>query len=193
MSKRVFQEAMELLQSGRGGEAETMLLKEAAAIRARYGDHSHEHAMALFDVANLLMAADDLDRAIEFVRSAAEIEPNPDNEAGCQDQLTYFRNLGEMLEYANRLDEAEEVLREGLRRRLAYYGREHAGYGFGLESLADLLWKKGEIDEAMELAREAVDNLWNQENPQVFSALALRGFIHVAAKLDGNQIGRAHV
>jgi hypothetical protein len=38
--------------------------------------------------------------------------------------------------------EAEKELRRGLTERLAFYGREYAGYAYGLEPMADLLRRR---------------------------------------------------
>ena len=59
----------------------------------------------------------------------------------------------------------------------AFYGREHAGYAYGLEPLADLLRQRGKVRDARPLAEEAVANLWRNGHAKLPSVLALRAAI----------------
>ncbi|WP_164842376.1 tetratricopeptide repeat protein [Actinoplanes solisilvae] len=141
---------------------------------------SPQWASAQCDRGNEHLEAGRVDRAIECFRQAASVPPR-DHETR-KDQLTYRLNLGLALRMAGRLDEAERELRLGLAERLDFYGREHAGYAFGLEPLADLLRRRGQLEEARRLADEAVTNLRANGHERVASALALRAAIVHAAE-----------
>ncbi|NES28450.1 tetratricopeptide repeat protein [Micromonospora terminaliae] len=167
--------AFALLREGRMGDAENLMTREVQATADRHGPGSPEWASAQCDLGNVLLNADQLDRAAECFRRAAAVPPR-DHESR-KDQLTYRLNLGLALRMAGRLDEAETELRQGVQERLAFYGREHAGYAFGLEPLADLLRQRGDLAGAREVVEEAVANLWRNGHERVASALALRAAI----------------
>ncbi|MET8907374.1 tetratricopeptide repeat protein [Micromonospora sp. NPDC004551] len=167
--------AFALLQEGRMGDAENLMTREVQAAADRHGHGSPEWASAQCDLGNVLLNADQLDRAVECYRRAVSVPPR-DHESR-KDQLTYRLNLGSALRLAGRLDEAETELRQGVRERLAFYGREHAGYAFGLEPLADLLRQRGDLAGARQVVEEAVANLWRNGHERVASALALRAAI----------------
>ncbi|MCM0674777.1 tetratricopeptide repeat protein [Micromonospora phytophila] len=167
--------ASALLREGRMGDAENLMTRELQAATDIHGHGSPEWASAQCDLGNVLLDTDQRDRAIEYYRRAASAPPR-DRESH-KDQLTYRLNLGLALRMAGRLDEAETELRQGVQERLAFYGREHAGYAFGLEPLADLLRQRGDVAEARQVVEEAVANLWRNGHERVASALALRAAI----------------
>jgi tetratricopeptide (TPR) repeat protein len=167
--------AFALLREGRIGDAENLMTRELQAAADRHGHGSAEWASAQCDLGNVLLNADQLGRAIECYRRAVSATPR-DHESR-KDQLTYRLNLGLALRMAGRLDEAETQLRHGVEERLAFYGREHAGYAFGLEPLADLLRQRGDVAGARQVVEEAVANLWRNGHERVASALALRAAI----------------
>ncbi|SCF24812.1 Tetratricopeptide repeat-containing protein [Micromonospora chaiyaphumensis] len=161
------------------GDAENLMTRELQAAADRHGHGSPEWASAQCDLGNVLLNADQLDRAVECFRRAVSVPPR-DHESH-KDQLTYRLNLGLALRMAGRFDEAETELRQGVQERLAFYGREHAGYAFGLEPLADLLRQRGDLAGARQVVEEAVANLWRNGHERVASALALRAAIVHAA------------
>ncbi|WP_203752411.1 tetratricopeptide repeat protein [Actinoplanes cyaneus] len=167
--------AFALLREGRLVDAENVVVRELRAVTDKHGAGSPEWASAQCDLGNVLLNADQLDRAIECFRQAAGA-PTRDYETQ-KDQLTYRMNLGMALRMAGRLDEAEAALREGARERLAFYGREHAGYAFGLEPLADLLLERGDVAQARQVVEEAVANFWRNGHARVATALALRAAV----------------
>ncbi|MGC5021288.1 tetratricopeptide repeat protein [Micromonospora sp. DT47] len=167
--------AFALLREGRMGDAENLMTRELQAVTDKHGHGSPEWASAQCDLGNVLLNADQCDRAIECYRRAVSATPR-DHESR-KDQLTYRLNLGLALRTAGRLDEAETELRRGVQERLAFYGREHAGYAFGLEPLADLLRQRGDVAGARQVVEEAVANLWRNGHERVASALALRAAI----------------
>jgi tetratricopeptide (TPR) repeat protein len=167
--------AFSLLREGRFGDAENLMAREVQAVAGRYGSDSPEWASAQCDLGNVLLGADQLARAIECFRQAASVRPR-DHESH-KDQLTYRLNVGMALRMAGRLEEAEEQLRQGVTERMAFYGREHAGYAFGLEPLASLLLERGDLAGARQVVEEAVANFWNNGHERVASALALRAAV----------------
>jgi hypothetical protein len=62
----------------------------------------------------------------------------PDRPGARKDRLTCQLNLGVVLAVTGRPAEAEAETELGrtLQERLAFYGREHAGYAVGLQALA---------------------------------------------------------
>jgi tetratricopeptide (TPR) repeat protein len=127
------------------------------------------------DLGNALLRNDQPDRAADCFRQAVSVKPRDDESR--KERLTYLTNLGVALSRAGRDREAEKELRRGLKERLAFYGREHAGYAFGLEPLAHLLRQRGKLRDARPVADEAVANLWRNGHAKLASALALRAAI----------------
>jgi tetratricopeptide (TPR) repeat protein len=168
--------AFALLREGRSADAEEVMLRALRTVAAEHGRGSRAWASVQCDLGNVLLNSDQLDRAIECYREAAAVPAGEDPEAR-KDQLTYRLNLGMVLRMAGRLDEAEVELRQGVQERLAFYGREHAGYAFGLEPLADLLLQRGDVRQARQVVDETVDNFWRNGHERIATALALRALI----------------
>jgi tetratricopeptide (TPR) repeat protein len=168
--------AFSLLQEGRLVEAEELMVRELRTITAEHGPDSAAWASAQCDLGNVLLNADQIDRAIECFRSAASVPAGADQQAR-RDHLTYRLNLGMALRMAGRLGEAEAELRRGVQDRLGFYGRRHAGYAFGLEPLADVLLARGNLREARQVIDETVDNFWRNGHERTATALALRAEI----------------
>ncbi|WP_432867288.1 tetratricopeptide repeat protein [Microbispora rosea] len=169
-----------LLEEGRLIDAEQLLLKELRKAERKHGPGSPQWASAQCDLGNLLFSSGRLDRAVDCYRSACSRPPAGDPEA-YKDHLTYRLNLGMVLTTAGRLDEAEDELRRNLQERRDFYGREHPGYAYALEPLADVLLRRGDIGQARQLVEEAVGNFWRNGHERVATALALRAEIVVAA------------
>lgn len=168
--------AVSLMHEGRFADAETVLQREVRAASVRHGHGSPAWASAQCDLGNLLLNCDQVDRAVECFRLAVSVPAHDRKE-----HLTYRLNLGVALRMAGRLEEAEAELRRGAAERLAFYGREHAGYAFGLEPLADVLLRRGDLGGARDVVEEAVRNLWQNGHDHVASALALRAEVVHAA------------
>lgn len=171
-----------LLQEGRLVEAEELMVRELLTVTARHGQGSPAWASAQCDLGNVLLNADQLGRAIECYRNATSASMQEDPQIR-KDHLTYRLNLGMALRMAGRLDEAEAELRQGAQERLAFYGREHAGYAFGLEPLADVLLQRGDVWQARQIIEETVNNFWRNGHERVATALALRAEIVKAGDL----------
>lgn len=174
-----FDIARALLREGRLADAEQLMVKEIAAAERKHGRGSREWASAQCDLGNILIGGDQPKRAVECFRGACS-GPVPKRREARKDHLTYQLNLGVALALAGRLDEAETELRRNLQERLACYGREHSGYAFGLEILADVLVQRGDIREAREVIDEMVATLLRNRHERVAAALALRAEIVTA-------------
>ncbi|WP_433223284.1 hypothetical protein ACQP00_25725 [Dactylosporangium sp. CS-047395] len=171
-----FDAAVALLQDGRLVEAEALMVREVQAVTARHGAGTPEWASVQCDLGNVLINADQVPRAIDCYRAAVSVSPRDFPELH-KDHLTYVSNLGGALRLAGRLDEAEAELRRGAEERAAFYGRDHAGFGFGLEPLAELLLDRGDLAGARAVAEEMVANLDAARHPRVVVAMALRAEI----------------
>ncbi|WP_344499252.1 tetratricopeptide repeat protein [Dactylosporangium maewongense] len=161
--------AVSLMHEGRFVEAEEVMVRELRAVTVRHGHGSAAWASAQCDLGNILLNCDQPDRAIACYRAAIAV-PAVDR----KEHLTYRLNLGLALRMTGRLEDAEAELRRGAEGRQAFYGRDHAGYAFGLEPLADVLLQRGNVGQARDVIEEAVRNLWSNGHDQVASALALR-------------------
>ncbi|HTJ35069.1 MAG TPA: hypothetical protein VL738_17715 [Dactylosporangium sp.] len=171
--------ARSLLHEGRLVDAEAVLARELQAVTERHGAGSEQWASAQCDLGNLLINADQTGRAIQCYEHAVSVAPGTDQEFR-KAHLTYRLNLGLALRMAGRLDEAEAQLRAGADDRLAFYGRPHPGYAFGLIPLAELLLRRGDAAQARQVIEEAVGNLWRNRHDHVADALALRAEIVLA-------------
>lgn len=172
--------AFALLGEGRLADAEDLMAREVREAAAAHGEGSRQWASAQCDLGNVLLNADQVNRAVDCFRSAAAV-PGTDHESR-KDQLTYRANLGFALRVAGRLDEAEAELRQGLAERAVFYGRDHAGYAFGLEPLADLLLERGDLRQAREAADEAIDNLRRNRHPRAAELTVLRAAVILAGE-----------
>ncbi|HEV3164223.1 MAG TPA: tetratricopeptide repeat protein [Isosphaeraceae bacterium] len=140
-----------------------------------FGSESPQYADALFQLAQFFMAIDKLDLAADAVGKAAQVPvPGPE---GRQKQLGYLRNQGEVLVQAGELQAAERIHRDGLQQRLEFYGPEHAGFAFGLEALAEVVWNLGRAEEALDLVQQAMAIFHRDGDPQFIPAFVLRAFI----------------
>lgn len=179
----IMDRAIALIQNGQTVEAEELVQNAVRAAEREHGADSAAYASALNDLATVLLYLREPDRAVAALRAACAVYV-PDDPEAVKDRLTYLMNLGYALQHQGDLDEAEQVLRDGLDGRRLFYGRKHAGYGFGLEPLADLLLRKGKTEEALKLIDETVDNFWGAGHPRVATALALRAVILKTAGAD---------
>ncbi|MHB8879104.1 MAG: tetratricopeptide repeat protein, partial [Myxococcaceae bacterium] len=98
----------------------------------------------------------------------------PGDEAATANRLSFLLNLGRALDRSGASDEAEKVLREGLIGREALYGRNHPGFAFGLEPLAEVLLRRGRIAEARAAIVEAVQIFLDCEHRRFATAAALQ-------------------
>jgi tetratricopeptide (TPR) repeat protein len=136
---------------------------------------SPEDAAGLLQFAAQCVSSGDLDRASDALRRAAALPAHDD--VSQKLRITILMNLGEVLAHAHRLDEAEHVLRENFAEREIFYGREHAGYAYGAEALADLLFTRGQHEEALQHAQDAARLFARLAHERLPAALALRALL----------------
>jgi tetratricopeptide (TPR) repeat protein len=167
------------LENGDSLRAEELVHRAAEQAAAEAGQQSRLYALALFNEATILSGIGDLARAAQAFRSAAEV-PAAEREAQ-QNRLTYLTRLGEILTRLEQLEEAEQVLREGLSERQSFYGLEHSGYATGLAPLAENLLAQGRLAEAEPLIEQAVLINWEAGHEAVAGDMAIRAYVLKAA------------
>ena len=164
---------------GRGSEALESMDRKVAAIGERTGRRGAAYGSALFDKAQLELFLDLLPRAVETLRAAASLPSStPDEE---KSRLTYLMNLGDALRMAGRPEEALATHEESLRGREAFYGTEHPGYAFGLDSWAEAAMSLGRYEDASGALRRALAN---------YQAAGHERFTRVLALLASEGAGR---
>lgn len=163
-------------------------MRELRAVEAGQGRGSAAWASLQCDLGHVLLNSGQPERAVECYREACS-GPPPNDPAAYKDYLTYRLNLGMALRETGRLEEAEAELRRNVQERLAFYGREHAGYAFGLEPLADVLLARGDLAQARQAAEETVANFWGNGHERVAGALALRAEVMSAEGVAGGLFG----
>lgn len=170
------EKAFALYQEGESLQAEDCMEAAVRATESRFGPGSAQYASSLYELGALLEIMGRSEDGIGAMRRACAVKIPDDTEA-TRDRLTYLMQLGEMLERVGELHGAEEVLRESLAARAEFYGREHAGYAFGLEPLASVVFRLGDHDAALEMTDEVIDNFWRNGHPRVATAFPLRAEI----------------
>src|SRR4051812_32462319 len=162
-----------LIQSGDEKQAEETVLQAVRDADAKHGAGSPELARAYHDLGSVLMQLGRYGAAVEAFKGACD-GPVPTDPTARQDRLTYQTNLGLALQFADKFDDAEKVLRENLDARKEVYGPDHVGYAFGQEALADLLLRQKKANDALELLNPAVATFLKIRHPRIAHAIALR-------------------
>lgn len=176
--------AAPLLKRGATADAEALAVAEVRRVTQEAGTKCAAYATAQNDLGRVLLAAGQLSAAVGPFRIAASIKL-PGNSQGTRDRLTYLVNLGTLLLQLERLEESEAVLLESVECRKAFYGEEHAGYGFGLEPFAEVLLKKRNLEKALEVTEQCVANFWANGHERLASALALSEHIAQIMRAPG--------
>jgi tetratricopeptide (TPR) repeat protein len=165
--------ALTHIQAGDEKKAEETVLQAVRDADAAHGAGSPQLARAYNDFGSLLMQLGRYGAAVEAFKGACD-GPTPTDEPARSDRLTYQANLGLALQFAEKFEDAERVLRENLDARKSVYGPEHVGYAFGQEALADLLLRQKKANDALELLNPAVATFLKNRHPRIAHALALR-------------------
>lgn len=168
-------EALALLRDGRVADAEELMKRVVRQAAAEHGEQTAAWAAAQSDMGNVLLRAQQPAWAAECFRSAASVRVPPGEDP--QRRLGYQLNLGIALTLSGRLAEGAEALRESCAGRLARYGPEHLGYAYGLEPLADVLLRLGDLGGARETIEKALPIFHRAGHERVAGAVALRGVI----------------
>ena len=151
----------------------------SAQAAAEVGREDRLYAQALINEATILYGVGDLVKAAQTYRTAAAIAAaQRDAQRG---RLTCLTSLGEILTKLGDLDEAEQILRQGLSEREALFGPEHPGYASGLAPLADNLLAQGRPAEAEPLIEQAALINWQAGHEAVAGDLAIRAYVIKAA------------
>ncbi|HEX4592133.1 MAG TPA: tetratricopeptide repeat protein [Gemmataceae bacterium] len=167
------EKALTLVQAGDEKAAEETVLQAVRDADAAHGKGSTELARAYNDLGSVLMQLGRYGAAAEAFKGACE-GPLPTTDPARSDRLSYETNLGLALQYSEQFDEAEKVLRENLEIRKSVYGPDHVGTAFGQETLADLLLRRKQANDALELLNLAVATFLKHRHPRVAHAIALR-------------------
>jgi tetratricopeptide (TPR) repeat protein len=167
------EKALTLIQSGDEKAAEETVLQAVRDADAQHGAGSPELARAYNDLGSVLMQLGRYGAAVEAFKGACD-GPMPAADPARGDRLTYQTNLGLALQFDEKFDDAEKVLRENLEARKAAYGDDHVGTAFGQESLADLLLRRKQANDALELLNAAVATFLKNRHPRVAHGIALR-------------------
>lgn len=153
------------------------------AIEANNGPNTPIWGEAQFLEARTALVLGDYAKAVEHMEAACEIVG--DDEETVKMRLTNEMNYGDILSELGDFDAAEAVHRRALEERRAFYGDEHPGFGYGAESLGTLLMRKGEYDEAADLAQEAVLAFRNGEPHKLDATLILWMLAEKSRKPNG--------
>jgi tetratricopeptide (TPR) repeat protein len=165
--------ALTLIQSGDEKKAEETVLQAVREAETAHGTGSPQLARAYNDLGSVLMQLARYGAAVEAFKGACD-GPTPTEDPARSDRLTYQANLGLGLQFAEKFEDAETVLRENLEARKTVYGPDHVGYAFGQEALADLLLRQKKANDALELLNPAVASFLKSRHPRIAHALALR-------------------
>ncbi len=125
----------------------------AKTIEANNGSDTLAWALARALQARVALARGDHEAAVEHLVAATEVE-GASREA-IEARLEHQMRLGDVLSELGQLEEAERVHRDALAQRSEFYGETHPGYGYGAESLAIVLLRQRQYEEAEELGRAA--------------------------------------
>jgi tetratricopeptide (TPR) repeat protein len=139
--------AFDAIRKGRPMDGLASIDEAVRETRAIAGDRSRALADILFAQATVRLSVGDLRGAVEASRQAAEV-PAEDAD-GERDRLTHAWNLGLMLVHVDRAAEGIEVLRRNVEERRVFYGPDHPGLAFGLNSLAVAHLAAGDPAEAI--------------------------------------------
>ncbi len=127
------------------------------SLRALRQLHARDHAdvaRALNDLSVLAYRHGDYPRAEIFSRECIAMRER----LGLEEDLIKPRNnLAAILRLRGRLDEAEDLYRQGLEQRRARWGDRHPNVAVSLSSLAITLYLAGDLDGAEPLLREALE------------------------------------
>lgn len=170
------EKARQLFQAGDKLGAEELMVDAVRNAISEHGQGSIVFARASYELASMFVMLSRYSQAAETLEAATNVHI-PDDQQATRDRLTYLMQLGELYTQLNQYEKAETVLRKGLTLRKEFYGQDHAGYAFGLEPLAELLWKQGRLDEANQIVDQTIDNFWMNGHPRVATALPLRAII----------------
>jgi len=156
--------------------------------REAFGPQHELYAIALSDLALLLLKQEDLDAAEPLLREASEIRRELVGEAH-PDYATALNNLAELLYIRGDLAGAEPMLRRALEIRREALGDRHPDHATAIQNLALLLSDRGEPEVAEDLLRRALEirgEALGEQHPHYATALSnLASLLHRKGDLAG--------
>jgi Tfp pilus assembly protein PilF len=132
----------------------------------------HELALAMRERGDDRSAESPLRRALAIQRAI----PKPDHHL----TVGILNTLGNLLEGAQRFDDAEHLEREALRLSEERFGPESQELAITCANLADILWNKRELAAAAALYRRAIvvdESLYGAERPETAADVANLGMV----------------
>lgn len=173
------QAALPLLFQGETDAAVQVLAAAVDAARDASGDASLALLDATQDLARLYERLGRLEDAIA-VWQAACVVATPQDEPRERRRLASLVAWADLLEQAGRPAEALVVLARGVEDRAALFGRDHPGYAFGLEPLAELLFSQGRNREAAAAIDAAVAIFAANGHARLAESSVLRAYVRHA-------------
>jgi tetratricopeptide (TPR) repeat protein len=174
---------LQMAVDGNGSGALAGAEAKVATAAQKHGEDSGQHAAALFVLSEVCLALRLFPRAVGVLRQASRIRTGkPEDE---RNRLTYLMNLGDYLVISGELDEALATHAESLEGRRTFYGEDHPGFGFGLDSWACAAISLGKYAEATDALRRALD-IYNRAGHARFSKAL--GLLMLASAGCGNTV-----
>jgi tetratricopeptide (TPR) repeat protein len=128
--------------------------------------------VALHDIADVLAAQGEDDEAIRYYREALERKLEDPAAVSSSGDATTLQSMGRVLERGERFEEAREAYVDSLQSLETLSPRDYSAEGLVLQDLADVSRAEGDLDEAVEKYRAAVDRTRLGEDPlKVFPSL----------------------
>lgn len=178
-------EVMAHLQAGRTVDAEARMRDHVAAVVAFASPQSAAYSEAQAGLAGVLKMLGKNRESLTAFKAAQDFEPPVDDTAAHKDWLTFVTDYGQTLGVAGDFAGAEAVLKRGLSGRLAFYGREHPGYAFGMEPLVSVYLAAERYAEAAMVQEEVIDNFAASGHPRFLPALLILGAARIASGAVG--------
>jgi tetratricopeptide (TPR) repeat protein len=129
-------------------------MRDTVARIAAEQPNSPLHAEALSKLATIHAAGGQWDRAADAARQALAV-PAP-SDVLRKERLSYQLLLADALRHLGQLDEAEQLLRDGVTEPRALFGERHPAHAAGLSALAELLLTRGRHAQALESIDQAL-------------------------------------
>jgi tetratricopeptide (TPR) repeat protein len=171
---------IELLNQGKPQEAEEVVKKAAREVKKNHGSGSHPLALAYGELGRIHFQMHRYERAAKEFEHAAE-GPLPADPKERLDRLSFLFGFGAALGELNRIDDAEKVLRKCIAFARNVAGGRSALAAVANVPLADLFLKCGKTADALTIATNAYDTLWQLGDPLFAFAVGTRAEAFKAA------------
>jgi len=167
---------------GKLDDAEALHIEAHEMTKKMVGPEHRDVAIDLFDLASLARAQNRLADAESRLRDASAMLRRLGNDDKLLAQALGF--LGEVLRDQRKLDEAYQMVSEGLALRRKLLGNDSGEVAYSLVILASILERQGKLADAEPLAREclAIYEAKTPDHWRVFEARSLLGATLLAQK-----------